>query len=155
MLYANLKFRGLLIIGLTTCWITTSSESDLTLASDPALVRHYTFDQDSGQTAEDRSSCNHHGKLAETQHLEEIKGHRGVLRLNNEKAVLHCPNSDSLFLEGDLSFEMWVRLNGSFEPSSGMLFATTIPSRLPCITGTRSISFIRDSTMNWMHTTTC
>ena len=106
------KLFGLLATGFVACQMASTDVYGQTPAADPTLVLHHSFDQDTGETATDRSSYGNHGKVVETRHLEEVKGHRGVLRFDNEKSVLQCPDSDSLFFEGDLSFEMWVRLNG-------------------------------------------
>ena len=89
---------------------------------DETLVLHYRFDQDTGETVHDLSSYANHGQVLQTKYLDEVNGRRGVLRFDDEKSLLTCPDSDSLFFEGDMSFAMWVRLNGSFDPSSGMLF---------------------------------
>ena len=100
---------------IITCICLLASVGSKAVA-DEALVLHYTFDTDTGERAKDRSSYGNDGKIVKGQYLTEYNGRRGVLRLDGEKSVLNCPNSDSLFWSGDISFEAWVRQNGPIDP---------------------------------------
>ena len=81
--------------------------------ADPALVLHYTFDEDPGDSVQDLSTHGNDGKVVKAEYLDELDGHRGVLRFDGETAMIDCPGSESLSFEGDLSVEMWVRLNAA------------------------------------------
>ena len=87
---------------------------------DPALVLHYSFDKNAGETARDRSIYGNDGKIIKAKYLTEHDGRQGVLRFDGEQSVLRCPDSDSLSFGGDMSFEIVVRLNAPSKP--GMLF---------------------------------
>jgi hypothetical protein len=89
---------------------------------DPALVLRYTFDADAQGSVPDRSAYGNHGTLVGGRYLPEFAGRQGVLRCDGEEAVLRCPDSDSLFFDGDLSFEMWVRLNAPVKATWATLF---------------------------------
>jgi len=93
-------------------------------AGDPALVLHYTFDRDTGETAKDLSAYGNDGKIVKAKYLKEFDGRRGVLRFDGKESMLHCPNSDSLdfAFDTDMTFEMWVRLNSLAGDSRGMIF---------------------------------
>ena len=116
-----------LFSGLVVCCLVSSDAFAQAPTTDPSLILHYTFDQDTGQTVQDLSLHSNHGEAVKTQYLNKVKGRQGVLRFNDEESVINCPDSDSLFFEGDMTIEMWVRLNGSFDPSSGILFGDSNP----------------------------
>jgi len=82
-------------------------------SADRSLVIHYTFDEQTGETAKDRSPYGNDGKVVKGEWLEELDGRKGVLRFDGDEAVINVPASDSISIEGDLSFEMWVRQNGT------------------------------------------
>ena len=86
------------------------------VVADESLVLHYTFQTDTGETAKDQSIYGNDGKIVKGKYLEKIDGRGGVLRFDGEKSVLNCPDSDSLFWSGDISFEAWVRQNGPIDP---------------------------------------
>jgi len=86
------------------------------------LVLHYTFDRDNGAVAKDRSVFGHDGKLLKARYLPELDGRRGVLRFDGKDSALTCPESEALRFEGDMSFEMWARQNGTIAHSWGVFF---------------------------------
>ncbi len=118
----RLRFWGLVVAGVVLCGMVGSDVYGEEPPADPALVLHYTFDEDPGAVAKDLSSYGNHGEIAKAEYLEEFDGRRGVLRFGGEGSVLNCPDSESLRFDGDMSFEMWVRLNGPVKASSGMIF---------------------------------
>ena len=71
--------------------------------ADPALVLHYTFDEDPGDSVQDLSTHGNDGKVVKAEYLDELDGHRGVLRFDGETAMIDCPGSESLSFDGDLS----------------------------------------------------
>jgi len=89
---------------------------------DEALVLHYRFDEDRGDTARDLSAYGNDGKIVNAEYLKEFGGRRGVLRFGGKGSVLTCPQSESLRFGGDMSFEMWVRPNGPVKGGSGLIF---------------------------------
>ena len=91
------------------------------IVTDP-LVLHYTFDKDAGDAAKDRSVHGNDGKLTAVEYLEEFDGRKGVLRFDGKESSLSCGNSESLHFGGDLSFEMWVRLNGPVDDDAAFIF---------------------------------
>ena len=92
------------------------------IPSKDAAVFHYTFDKDTGDTVKDMSGYRNDGKIVKAEHLEEFDGRRGVLRFDGTESILTVPKANSLSLEGDVSFEMWIRQNGPVTNASGTLF---------------------------------
>ncbi len=92
------------------------------LTMDSTLVLRYTFDEDTGSVARDRSPFGNDGKIVEAEYLKELDGRRGVLRFDGAESVLECPDSESLGFGGDMSFEMWVRLNGRVTSTRALIF---------------------------------
>ena len=90
--------------------------------SDDPLVLHFTFDEDTGQTAHDSSPHGHHAALINPQYIEAFDGRRGIMRFDGKDAKLTCPVTEALRIHGDLTFEMWVRESGTPEHSWGVLF---------------------------------
>lgn len=89
--------------------------------SDPCLV-HYTFDEVSGGTVSDHGSYGHHGTTAgDVQHLDELDGRRGVVRFDGN-SYIRIGDPDPLNFAGDMSFEMWVRLNADVENRWASIF---------------------------------
>ena len=80
-------------------------------AAEDRLVLHYTFDTDPGSVAKDLSPHGNNGKIVKGKYLDEFEGRRGVLRFDGQDSFIDCGGADSLDIEGDMSFEMWVRLN--------------------------------------------
>ncbi|MCF7837417.1 MAG: DUF6067 family protein [Candidatus Marinimicrobia bacterium] len=72
----------------------------------------YTFDEPREGRVTDRSAWGHDGILVGDawEYLPESGGRRGVLRLDGHSYV-EIPNSEALDFGGDMSFEMWTRLN--------------------------------------------
>ena len=103
----------LLLVGFTLiAWSNSQCQSE-TLPIDPALVLHYTFDFDTDSTATDKSSHGNDGEIRAAEYLDEVDGRQGVLRFDGKDAVLKSPDNESLYFRGDMSVELWVRLNGS------------------------------------------
>lgn len=96
----------------TACLFYVLAYAQCIAYGDDSLVVQYNFDQGAGETAKDLSSYGNDGKIVKAEYLEEFDGRQGVLRFDGEASVLNCPDSDSLYFGGDLSFEMWARLNG-------------------------------------------
>ena len=86
--------------------------------ADEALVLHYRFDQDPGELVQDLSSHGNDGRVVQAQYLEDVGGRKGVLRFGGAESHIDCGNSESLRLDGDMTLEMWVRLNAPL-PSAG------------------------------------
>jgi len=89
---------------------------------DRTLVLRYTFDQDGGEVARDLSTYHNDGKITKGRYLAELDGRTGIVRLEGEGSSIQCPDSDSLFFGGDMSFEMRARLNGPPKASWCTLF---------------------------------
>jgi len=85
---------------------------------DDSLVLHYTFDKDYGND----------GRIVKGRYLDEFDGRRGVLRLDGKESFINCGKSDSLYVGGDTTFEMWVRLNGPIENRFALIFGD-VPNR--------------------------
>lgn len=81
------------------------------LIADDSLVLHYTFDEDTGETARDHGPHSNHGTIVSGQHLAEVDGQRGVLRFNGKDSIINCPKTESLQFSGDMTFELRVRRN--------------------------------------------
>jgi len=122
LLDARPRLWGLLVADLLLCGMVGPEAYGEGSTTDRALILHYTFDKDTGDTAKDRSAYGNDGKIVKAEYLEEFDGRRGVLRFDGEESVLNCPDSESLHFGGDMSFEMWARLNGPMKDISGMIF---------------------------------
>lgn len=103
----------LLLASLCLAVIAVPALAEATTA-DRSLVLHYEFETDPGATVKDTSAHGNDGKIADAAYLTELDGRRGVLRFDGDKSLLTCPRSKSLEIEGDLTFEMWMRLNRPF-----------------------------------------
>ncbi len=121
-MHMRLSPWGLVLAGLLLCVIVSPEGYGEKLPADPSLVLHYTFDEDTGDTANDQSAYGNEGKIVKAQYLEEFDGRRGVLRFDGESAYLDCGDTDSLHVGGDMSFEMWARLNGPVKTNSAYVF---------------------------------
>ncbi len=120
----DIRMRPLevLLAALLICGVAAPQARGEGSAADRTLVLHYTFDKDPGDVAKDLGPHGNDGEIVKAEYLAEFDGRRGVLRFDGEESMLECPNSDSLFFEGDMSFEMWVRLNGPVKPTWASLF---------------------------------
>jgi hypothetical protein len=79
---------------------------------DPSLVLHYRFDSDPKGIARDLSGHGNDGRIGGgAKYLESVAGRQGILRFNGETSFLDIGNPPSLQFGGDLSFEIWMRLN--------------------------------------------
>lgn len=78
---------------------------------DDSLVLHYKFAAEQGAVAKDLSRYGNDGKIIDGQYLPEVNGRRDVLRLNGKTSFIDCGAPESLFFAGDMTLEMWVRLN--------------------------------------------
>ena len=86
---------------------------------DEALVLHYTFDYPDTfglpgeqRIVRDRSPQGNDGKIVnKPESLPELDGRFGVLRFGGQETYIACGDDDSLFIGGDQTIEMWVRLN--------------------------------------------
>ena len=101
-------------------WISVSA-----LGVDDSLVLHYTFDAVTGDTVKDKSQYGHDASIETAQYLNELDGRRGVMRFDGKTSILTCPLADALKIEGDMSFEMWVRENGVIAHTWGVFFGDT------------------------------
>ena len=113
MAYGSLGGTGVEVFaaGCLLCLLTASGAPGAP-GADKDLVLHYTFDQDHGSVARDLSSHANDGEIFKARYLTETDGRRGVLRFDGKESLLTCPDTDSLYFGGDISLEMWVRLNG-------------------------------------------
>ncbi len=97
-------------------------------ADDPSLVLHYTFDyppsfDNSGKTVIDKSGHNNHGKLHHfPESLRNVDGREGVMRFGGVKTLIECGTDESLFFNGDATFEMWVKRHGLIQAEWALLF---------------------------------
>jgi hypothetical protein len=97
-------------------------------ASDPSLVLHYTFDyppsfDNTGNIVKDHSGYGNHGVARNVpESRREVNGRFGVMRFGGEKTFIECGTDESLYFDGDMTFEMWVRLNGLVKPLWALLF---------------------------------
>lgn len=101
---------GLLLLGstrLAPCFAQSSSLGQ----DDESLVLHYKFDSSQGDVVQDLSRYHNDGKIIDGQYLPEVNGRRNVLRLNGKTSFIDCGTPESLFFGGDMTIEMWVRLN--------------------------------------------
>jgi len=92
--------------------------------TDP-LVLHYTFDADDGEAVKDKSKYKHDAKITKAKHLAQVNGRRGIMRFDGKESILTCPKSEALNIQGDMSFEMWVRENGTIDHLWGVFFGDT------------------------------
>ncbi len=129
-LHIRLRLCGSLVAGLVLCGMVAPQVYAEGSPRDKALVVHYAFDKDDGNTAKDSSTHGNDGKIVKAEYLTEVDGRHGVLRLNGKSSSVNCGVSESLRFGGDMSFEMWARLNGLAKSSGGTIFG-----------GGRSISF--------------
>ena len=95
--------------------------ANATAQSDPSLVLHYRFDQP-GDEVEDLSGHNNNGTIVDGEYLDEFQGRKGVLRLNGTSAYVNCGKGKSLQLNGDTTFEMWIRQNGELLNKWSVIF---------------------------------
>lgn len=86
------------------------------------LVVHYTFDPGDPDTASDQSTYGNDAKVVDGEFLREVDGREGVLRLNGKTSYIDLGNPESTRIDGDMSFEMWVRLNHPIENKWGVIF---------------------------------
>ncbi len=100
------------------------------MQKDKTLVLHYTFDEDDGEVVRDQSGCGTDGRIVNAQYLPELDGRRGVLRFDGKSAYVDCGNAPSLDLTGDMSFEMWARLNGPVESNWAFIFGEDQSDRM-------------------------
>ena len=100
------------------------------ILADESLVLHYTFEfpDTTGMPREqrivrDRSLYGNDGKIVNhPEALEELDGRRGVLRFGGQTSYIDCGDSDSLYIGGDMSFEMWGRLTGLVRSKGNFAF---------------------------------
>ncbi len=123
MLYGmRLTCVGLVVAGLMVCGIAAHEACAQDVPPDPTLVLHYTFDKDPGKTAKDLSTYKNDGTIVDGQYLEEFNGRRGVLRFNGKSAYIDCGDPDSLNFTGDLTLELWLRMNEHRPKRWGFIF---------------------------------
>ncbi len=104
--------------------IATTIVTPIAFASDPDLVLHYRFDQDDGDKVVDHSSHKNDGANKFGQFLQEVRGRRGVMRFDGEKAIVKAAD-DSLKLKGDFTYALWMRLNAVEKHGSCTVFGTS------------------------------
>ena len=108
-------------IGLVAGFVVCAMASPALGAADASLILHYTFAVDPAGVARDIGPHGNHGKIRNAQYLGEYAGRRGVLRFNGETSLIGCGDHESQRIEGDLSLEMWVRLNDSTKQGGNVL----------------------------------
>jgi len=89
---------------------------------DRSLVLWYTFDEDTGDLVRDLSGYGNDGKIVKGQYLDQADGRQGVMRFDGKESSLNCGNGDSLYFGGDMTFEMWVRLNQPIDTDAAFIF---------------------------------
>ena len=102
--------------------IVLAACSTVQAQAERGLVAHYVFDQDTAGNVTDLSGSGNDATAVKTTYLPELDGRRGVLRFDGGESVLNCPDSDSLFFDGDMSFEMWARLNAPVKETWATVF---------------------------------
>ncbi len=113
-----------LAIALVFAFSARAAEKD----RDDSLVLHYTFDKDTGQTAKDQSGHGNDLKLFKTQYVDDSEGRKGVLRFaGDETSYALTGKAESLAINGDMSYEMWVRLYKPIRNSSAFIFGSDYP----------------------------
>lgn len=91
------------------------------------LLVHYRFDHDPGDLAKDLSGHGNDGKIQDGRYLNEVEGRKGVLRLNGTSSWIDLGKPESLRFGGDMSFEMWVRLNGPVKSQWALIYGEDPP----------------------------
>jgi len=86
----------------------------------PALEYH--FDSDPGSTVHDWGDGTHDGTIVHGAYLPNGAGKSGALRLDGKDSYIDCGELRSLRLQGDSTFEMWVRQNGPTQTPWGLVF---------------------------------
>ena len=77
----------------------------------PAHGRGGDRDDTEGPVAADLTGHGNDGKIVDAEHLSELNGRRGVLRFDGKSSYVDCGDDESIYIGGDMSFEMWVRRN--------------------------------------------
>lgn len=109
-------------VGLALTGTAGSQLCGQTPPTDPSLVLHYAFDEDPDDLAKDLSSHGNDGKIIAGRYLEEVDGRHGVLRFDGKSSHVLCGDSKSLNIHGDMTLEMWVRLNDLDAKKWGLIF---------------------------------
>ena len=121
---------GLEITAIALGMIVTSLAYAQNEGNDDTLVLHYTFDYPPAfdypykeGKVKDHSGYGNDGQMAHTpEALREVHGRSGILRFGGEKTYIDCGDSKSLYFSGDMTFEMWVRLNGIPKSNWSLVF---------------------------------
>ena len=98
-------------IGLAAAFLGCAMAWPPAAAADPSLVLHYRFDENHGDVARELGPHGNDGKIKNAEYLVELAGRRGVLRFNGASSLIGCGDHETQRFDGDLSLELWVRLN--------------------------------------------
>ena len=98
------------------------------LPREDALVLHYRFDSDPAGVASDLSGNGNDGVIHDGEYLMPEGDIPGALRFNGESTYVEIPGSETLRIEGDMTFEMWVRQNAEQKTKSSLIFGEASPS---------------------------
>lgn len=115
---------GIVFIGVTILTSTFSIHPIPAIASDAdaGLVIDYNFATDPGALVKDLSGHGNDGRIVSAQWLPEVQGRKGVLRLDGNSSYVDCGKSASLHFSGDMTFEMWIRLNAPISHVDSFIF---------------------------------
>lgn len=97
--------------------------------TDPSLVVHYTFDQNTGEIATDHGEHQYHGKVLNAEYHANLDGRTGVLRLlDDPDSYISLGANDQyekLALEGDVTVEMRIKQYAYPSKEAGIVFSET------------------------------
>ncbi len=130
---ARLRLLALVVAGLVLGGMVAPQVHGEGSPTDPALVVHYTFDYPDTmglpgekRIVKDHSPYGNDGEIVnKPEALRELDGRRGVLRFGGVETYVNCGNPESLHFEGDMTLEMWVRLNSIPKAAYGTIFGET------------------------------
>ena len=109
---------------ILACALVATVSAPAGFSADEDLVLHYRFDEDRGDNVVDHSGHKNDGVNKYGKFMEEVRGRRGVMRFDGEKAMIEA-KGDSLALKGDCTFALRVRLNALELNGNCILFRTS------------------------------
>jgi hypothetical protein len=118
----TMRCRAFLGAGVFLCIMAAPTADGEKSAADRSLVLHYVLDRDPGAAVKDLSAHGNDGKIVKAKYLDEVNGRKGVLRFDGESSWIDIADSESLHVSGDLSLEMWMRINGPVKSLQAILF---------------------------------
>ena len=87
------------------------------------LVLYYTFDKINANVVKDLSPFHNDGKLiGNVKFLSNYAGRKGILRFDGENSYIDCGKHESLDIAGDMTIEMWIRMNATPQKPGSYIF---------------------------------